>query len=96
MVVKCKRGRTRYIAFDVSRGLRKDALIRYMKINEADNPLYIVQCTGGKAIVRCTPATVERTMSVMSRADPSCASLMTSGTLRKIRERYPELKTENK
>jgi len=96
MVVKCKRGRTRYVAFDVSSDLKKDVLIRHMKSNEPDNPLYVVQCTNGKAIIRCAPKTRERTIRVMSQADPSCVSLMTSGTLRKIRERYPELKAPKK
>jgi len=96
MVVKSKRGRIRYIAFDVSSDMRKDVLIRDLKALKPNDAPYVVQCTDGKAILRCTPKKTEETIRMMSQADHSCVSLMTSGTLRTIREKYPELKTAKK
>lgn len=94
MVVKSKRGRRRYIAFSVSPELRKEALIRAMRQVDQDSPPYIIQLGGGRAIIRCPPDKREETVAAVSRVDPSSASLITSGTLRTIREIYPELKTK--
>jgi len=95
MVVKSKRGRIRYIAFDVPADLRKETLIK--KVNSIGRgDLYVVQCVSGKAVVRCAPENREEAIQILSQAEPSCSSLMTSGTIRKIRERYPELKVEKK
>jgi len=96
MVVKSKRGRIRYIVFDVSPNMRKDILIKNLKAFKPNDAPYVVQCADGKAIVRCTPHSAEETMRTMSQADPSCVSLMTSGTLRTIREKYPALKMPKK
>ena len=96
MVVKSRRGRIRYIAFDVSPDMRKDILIKNLRVLRPNDVPYVVQCAGGKAIVRCTPRETKETMLMMLQADPSCVSLMTSGTLRTIREKYPELKPPKK
>lgn len=96
MVVKSKRGRVRYIVFDVSPSMRKDLLIKDLRALEPNDIPYVVQCTGGKAIIRCTPKTAEETIHIMSQADPSCVSLMTSGTIRTILDKYPVLKTTKK
>jgi RNase P/RNase MRP subunit POP5 len=93
MVVKSKRGRVRYIAFDVPGDLKKEALIKNLRSIASEAPPYVIQCAFGKAIMRCAPKDREETVRIMSRIDPSCISLMTSGTIRKIRDRYPELKT---
>ena len=93
MAVKSKRGRIRYIAFDVPMDLRKDVLIREINSIGSDISLYVVQCTSGKAMVRCAPENREEAIRIMSQVNPSFVSLMTSGTIRTIRERYPELKT---
>jgi RNase P/RNase MRP subunit POP5 len=92
MVVKSKRGRRRYIAFSVSPELRKEALIRGLRQVDPDNPPYIIQLAGGKAVVRCSPDKREGTILAVSQTDPSSVSLLTSGTLRTIRDAYPELK----
>jgi RNase P/RNase MRP subunit POP5 len=93
MVVKCKRGRIRYIAFGMSEGMKKDVLIKGVRAVGPSDPPYIIQCSCGKAIVPCAPKNIEETLRIISQVDPSCAPLMTSGTIRKIRDRYPELKT---
>jgi len=96
MAVKSKRGRVRYIAFDVSADLRKDVLIRGINSVSPDDFLYVVQCAHGKAMVRCSPNNREEAIRIMSLVDPSCVSLMTSGTIRTIRDRYPELRVTKK
>jgi hypothetical protein len=92
MVVKCKRGRRRYIAFSVSPDLGKDDIIKGLRYVDTDEPPYVVQCTLGKAILRCSPKSVENAIRIMSKIDPASSSLMTSGTICTIRSIYPELK----
>ncbi|MCL2296403.1 MAG: hypothetical protein FWC29_04920 [Methanomassiliicoccaceae archaeon] len=96
MVVKSKRGRFRYIAFDVPDDLKKEILIKNIRSVAAENSPYVIQCAFGKAIMRCAPKSREETVRIMSQVDPSYTSIMTSGTIRKIRDRYPELKTAKK
>jgi len=91
VVVKAERGRRRYIAFTVNAELTKTSLISVLRGVSAEPP-YIIQCAEGWAIVRCSPDTVERTVEHMMLADPSSVSLRTSGTLRTLRDLYPELK----
>jgi len=96
MVVKSKRGRNRYVAFDVSPDMSRETLIRSLRgVGSAVSP-YIVQCASGKAVVRCAPKEREEVVRIMSRIDPSSAPLITSGTLRTIRERYPEIERAKK
>jgi RNase P/RNase MRP subunit POP5 len=89
MTVKEKRGRRRYIAFTVRSDLTKEGLISLLR--SVRSPLYIIQCSGGWAIVRCAPEDVDGTIAIMREAEPSSVSLRTSGTLRTLRERYPKL-----
>jgi RNase P/RNase MRP subunit POP5 len=96
MVVKEKKGRRRYIAFSVSAGLRKEDLIRELRAIDQEKPPYVIQLAESKAIIRCPPNKKEETIAAVSRADPSSVSLITSGTIRKIRDIYPELKTAKK
>jgi RNase P/RNase MRP subunit POP5 len=90
MTVKEKRGRRRYIAFTVRPELTRDGLIASLRTVRASP--YVVQCSEGWAIVRCSPRDVEGTIAVMREAEPSSVSLRTSGTLSALRERYPRLK----
>lgn len=93
MVVKEKRGRRRYIVFEVSKGIDKSSLI--YKANNAcrlGESLYVVQCDAGKAIIRCSPDQRDRSIEIMGTADPGSTPLLTSGTLRTLREKFPELK----
>ena len=96
MVVKSKRGRRRYVAFEVSPGLRKDALIGGLVSVDRVNPPYVIQLTRGKAIIRCAPENREDTILAVSKVDPSSVPLITSGTIRKIRELYPSLQPEKR
>ena len=91
MTVKEKRGRRRYVVFTVSAGLTKDALIGALR-NVCGDPPYVVQCAGGWAVVRCSPADVDRVIEKMGLADASSVSLRTSGTLASLYGRYPDLK----
>ncbi|MCL2031903.1 MAG: hypothetical protein FWG96_01315 [Methanomassiliicoccaceae archaeon] len=96
MVVKSKSGRKRYVAFSVSEDMTKDTMIRGLRSISQTDPPYVIQCVSGKAVLRCSPEKKEETVRMMSRIDPSSSSLLTSGTLRGIRRRYPELKTAKK
>jgi hypothetical protein len=97
MVVKSKRGRQRYIVFDVSGDMTKELLIKRFRSASPQSQPYIVLCTAGKAVIRCHQKQKEETIRLLSQVDPFSASLMTSGTLLKIRRTYPELKdTKNK
>lgn len=97
MVVKAKRGRRRYIVFEVSPNLDKGDLIRMTNsVCGKDESLYIIQCGSGKAVIRCAPGERDRTAELMSLADPGCVSLKTSGTLKTLRDIYPELKVPSK
>jgi len=89
MAVKEKRGRRRYVAFTVDRSLTRDSLIRMLKAHP--NAPYVVQCSEGWAVVRCSPDDIDNVVSAMRLADPSSVSLRTSGTLATLRDRYPEL-----
>jgi hypothetical protein len=97
VVVKSKRGRRRYVLFAVSPDITKQSLINRIKNASAGKePPYVVQCVSGKAIIRCAPDERDDLISLVERADRTSESLLTSGTLRTIREAYPELKVHKK
>ena len=91
MVVKSKRGRRRYIAFTVSEGLTKESLAGKLAAFAGENPPKVIQCAEGWCILRCSPQERNRTIELMSAADPESKSLRTSGTLITLRRRYPRL-----
>ncbi|MDR1404579.1 MAG: hypothetical protein LBJ20_03305 [Candidatus Methanoplasma sp.] len=95
MVIKSKRGRRRYIAFRVSEHTTKIALVKWLSSAGADPP-YVVQCIPGMAVLRCPPERREETIALMHSADPFSAPLKTSGTLRTLRDKFPELKAMRK
>lgn len=93
MVVKDRRGRRRYIVFRVSPELDRETLIkRTRRIREPDRVPYIIQCSDGLAVIRCSPDRRDDMIEVMSDLDPGCTSLATSGTLKTLRDRYPGLR----
>ncbi|MCL1810844.1 MAG: hypothetical protein FWG41_01275 [Methanomassiliicoccaceae archaeon] len=96
MVVKEKRGRYRYVVFSVSPEMRKELLIKRLRSVCSGDPPYIVQCVSGKAVIRCSPKDRDEMIGLMFQADPSSVPLMTSGTLFKVRSKYPELKAKKK
>jgi len=84
MTVKAKRGRRRYIAFDVSPGLTASELTGRL----SKNRFKVIQCAGGMAIVRCPDGETERCIEAVVSADPNAVSRRVSGTLRTLRDRY--------
>lgn len=92
MVVKSKRGRRRYIAFMVSPSMDKGTLINGLNSACSENEsVYVVQCQNERAIIRCPPEMVERSIELMGEVDPCSVSMLTSGTLKTLRGKYPEL-----
>jgi len=97
MVVKANRGRRRYIVFTVPEGTgRNDVLESLGSLNEEMPDLRVITSFGGKAIIRCNPAAKDAVTAKMAESFPGSESLITSGTLRKVREIYPELKVPQK
>ena len=91
MTVKSKRGRRRYIAFTLDSRFDRGSLIAGLKSVAGEEAPYVVQCSEGWCIVRCTPDRREETIDLMAAVDPSSKSLRTSGTLITLRKRYPRL-----
>lgn len=97
MVVKSVRGRRRYIVFTVpAEAGRSEVLDALADLSEPMPDLRVITSFGGKAIVRCSPAEIEQVSTTMKERFPGSESLITSGTLRKVREVYPELKVAQK
>ncbi|MCL1979086.1 MAG: hypothetical protein FWG60_02880 [Methanomassiliicoccaceae archaeon] len=94
--MKDRRGRSRYVVFEVSPRLTKELLIKEFRSAGLRDPPYIIQCVPGKAVLRCAPKDRDNTIDIMSRVDPPSVPLSTSGTIRKIRRAYPELKAPKK
>ena len=96
MAVSGIKKRKRYVVFSVSPEMTKETIIRGSRSCCLSDPPYIIQCTSGKAVVKCTPQSRDQVILMMSHIDPSSSPLITSGTLRKIRTLFPELKQEKK
>ena len=97
MVVKAVRGRRRYIVFTVPEEAgRSDVLNALSDLTPTMPELRVITSFGGKAIVRCGPPEIDAVKAKMLEAYPDTETLITSGTLRKIREVYPELKVPQK
>lgn len=92
MVVKSERGRRRYILFEMTCELERETVIRRANRTSDGEAPYIVQCEKNMMIARCSPDATERTIQIVSRIDPGSSSIITSGTLKTIRDKYPELK----
>ena len=89
MTVKSERGRRRYIAFTTDPELTKESAMHLIPGGKRFN---IIQCAEGMAIVRCAPAEIDECIASVRQVDPSAEPLVTSGTLRTLRDRYPLLK----
>ena len=91
--MKSVRGRRRYIALQVPADLRRDDLVGALSGRSEQIPgLKVITCGGGWAVVRCSPDEVEDAISAVKAAYPGSESLLTSGTIKTLRDRYPELK----
>ena len=94
MTVKSVRGRRRYIVFSVRKGLTKSEMIG--KFNAFGDATYIVQCGSGFTILRCSPSETEAVKERMKKMFPDSEPLLTSGTLKTLRTKIPELETDRK
>ena len=79
------------MAFTLDSKFDRASLIAGLKSVAGDSAPYVVQCSEGWCIVRCTPDMREETVQLMKLIDPSAVSLRTSGTLITLRKRYPRL-----
>ena len=97
MVVKSVRGRRRYIVFTVpAEAGRATVLEALSDLAEAMPDLRVITSFEGKAVVRCSPSEIDTVTAKMKATFEGSESLITSGTLRKVREVYPELKVPQK
>lgn len=86
--VKSVRGRRRYTAFEVPRGVDRRAAESAVR----DVPsAKVITCGGGYAVVRSLPGEREALATAMCEAFPGSASFDCSGTLRALRTRHPQL-----
>lgn len=90
MTVRSDSGRRRYIAFRIDPPMDKKDLIDRLK-SVGGGSVYVIQCSEGWAIIRTVPSECDSALNAMKNACPDSESLLTSGTLRTLRERYPEL-----
>ena len=90
MVVKEKRGRRRYIIFQMSFTSKdKGAFLSFLRqaAESSGRPVpYVIQVKEDLAILRCSPAERDDLTSFMR--DAGGQSLLCSGTLRKLRLAY--------
>ena len=97
MVVKTVRGRRRYVVFTVPPEVGRTEVLSAMEGLTQELPdLRVITSFSGKAIIRCDPSDIERVSETMASSFPGSESLITSGTLRKVRDVYPELKVPRK
>ncbi len=97
MVVKAVRGRRRYVVYRVPQEAgRSEVLSALEKLTETMPDIRVITSFEGKAIVRCSPSEIDTVSEAMRSAFPDSESLIASGTLRKVREIYPELKVAQK
>ena len=95
MTVKDVRGRRRYVAFRVGPGTGKTILINKLQ-TQTDKVPYVIQSDGGFAILRCSPSETDVVIALMLSIDPSWTSILTSGTLKTLRDKIPELAVPKK
>lgn len=89
MTVKSKRGRRRYIAFDMSYSTDKATVVSRIPGGKRFN---VIQCEDGMAIVRCSPSEIDECISAVKTCDKNAEPVRVSGTLRTLRDRYSTLK----
>ena len=95
MVVKSKRGRRRYVVFQVEKTLQKNTVIDVLNAKKIE--LYVVQCDSGFCVIRTPHDQVEKTIETICNTFESSSSLSISGTLKTLRNKYPILeKTKQK
>ena len=90
MVVKELRGRRRYIIFRMTFFSKdKEGFIAFLRRASTQSGFpspYVIQVKGDLVIIRCSPQERESTISSMETIGGR--SLLTSGTLKKLRVKY--------
>jgi len=76
--------------------MTKEELIRAFRARCGGDIPYVIQCVPGKAVIRCSPDEIDKVKDRMKTVDGGSESIITSGTLKTLRDRYPILKTETK
>lgn len=97
MVVKQKRGRRRYVAFETSEVIDAETVSREIissAVRQGVRPPKLVQFEGQRGIVRSSEPDKEATIKLLNEAGLPMKTLRTSGTLKTLRERYFEPKTK--
>ena len=94
MVVKGRRGRRRYIAFQTDRCIPTEELMAALTSTFVPRGIKVpklIQFDDTKGIMRCSPkdkASVVEVLAQGTGVDLSILTLSTSGTLRTLREKY--------
>jgi RNase P/RNase MRP subunit POP5 len=91
MVVKEKRGRRRYIAFETSDVIDAETVSREIissAVRLGVRPPKLIQFEGRRGIVRSLEPEREATLELINSAALPMRTLRTSGTLKTLRERY--------
>ena len=96
MVVKSERGRRRYVVYTVPEGTRWDEVLEALSADPTPAQLKVICCFSGMAVIRTEPSGLDEVGCRMHARWPGSESLITSGTLRTIRDRYPELRVRRK
>ena len=91
MVVKDKRGRRRYVAFETSESIDAETVSREIissAVRLGVRPPKLIQFEGRRGIVRSSEPEKEATIELLGAAALPIRTLRTSGTLKTLRERY--------
>ncbi|HEY3419758.1 MAG TPA: hypothetical protein VGK23_04320 [Methanomassiliicoccales archaeon] len=97
MVVKAKRGRRRYIAFETTDVIDAETVSREIissAVRLGVKPPKLIQFEGRRGIVRSLEPEKEATLELLNTAALPMRTLRTSGTLKTLRERYFVLKDD--
>ena len=76
--------------------MTKEELIRALRTRCGGDVPYVIQCVPGKAVIRCSPDEIDKVKDRMRIIDGKSESILTSGTLKTLRDKYPVLKTDTK
>ena len=98
MVVKDKRGRRRYVAFETSDVVDAETVSREIissAVKLGVRPPKLIQFEGRRGIVRSLQPELLATLELINAAALPMRTLRTSGTLKTLRERYFLAKKED-
>lgn len=91
MVVKEKRGRRRYVAFETTESIDAETVSREIissAVRLGVRPPKLIQFEGQRGIVRSSEPEKDATIELLNTAQLPMKTLRTSGTLKTLRERY--------